>query len=170
GGDGPLPAQARASSGDGGTVPGQGPDPGGQSRSNPGAPRALAQDVSGGDQKSRSVSLMKALSLSESMPGFPREVTQRHRSAAQPFPQIVPKPLCKQKGPAALCAASPLLSRCWRQDSNLHSLDGNQALNLARLPIRRVALAGHPRGKPLFSLGLRTNKPPFALYSQGDHM
>src|SRR3954452_249117 len=58
----------------------------------------------------------------------------------QPFPQMFPKLLGKQKGPATLYAASPLLIRCWRQDLNLHSLDGNQALNLARLPIPPLQL------------------------------
>src|ERR1700722_3407482 len=49
---------------------------------------------------------------------------------------------------------SPYVSRCWRQDLNLHSLDGNQALNLARLPIPPLQLS------PLtINLGPTKSKP-----------
>src|SRR5262245_39398425 len=53
--------------------------------------------------------------------------------ALSPF--ISPNTLGKGKGPTAVSAVGPFVTRCRRQDLNLHSLDGNQALNLARLPI-----------------------------------
>ena len=37
----------------------------------------------------------------------------------------------------------PLTLQCRRQDLNLHSLNGNQALNLARLPIPPLRRLGY---------------------------
>jgi hypothetical protein len=45
---------------------------------------------------------------------------------------------------------SPFVSRCRRQDLNLHSLDGNQVLNLTEPHLFYMGLAGHLGGKPLF--------------------
>src|SRR5205085_9101916 len=48
--------------------------------------------------------------------------------------------------------ASPCVEKCRREDSNLHSLYGNQVLNLARLPIPPLRL-GRPLTPTLFQTG-----------------
>src|SRR5262249_51540928 len=50
-------------------------------------------------------------------------------------------------GPTASFAVSPFVTRCRREDSNLHSLNGNQVLNLARLPVPPLRL-GEDEGEP----------------------
>src|SRR5262249_30259564 len=57
------------------------------------------------------------------------------------FPKFSPKGLGKEKGPTALFAVSPFVTRCRRQDLNRHCLNGNQALNLARLPRAELSSA-----------------------------
>src|SRR5205823_3314621 len=49
----------------------------------------------------------------------------------------------------ALFAASPLVWRCGRQDLNLHSLDGSQALNLPGIEVRHAEFALGLGLKPL---------------------
>ncbi len=55
-------------------------------------------------------------------------------------------------------------SRCRREDSNLHTLNGYQVLNLARLPIpplrQRTALAGHRETALHFELLFFVLLPP----------
>src|SRR5579871_6017103 len=63
-------------------------------------------------------------------------------------PLFAPKQGLESKRDSRLIAVSPCAARCRREDSNLHSLSGNQVLNLARLPIpplRRepVSYSGH---------------------------
>jgi hypothetical protein len=58
------------------------------------------------------------------------------------FPIFSPNAWGKEKGPAASFAASPFVSRCRRQDLNLHDHYGHQALNLARLPFGCIGATG----------------------------
>src|SRR5713101_5533140 len=86
------------------------------------------------------------------------------------------KRFANKKGPTALFAVSPRKKRCRRQDLNLHCHYGNQALNLARLPIPPLrrgwllhTLCGGGPGiqVPFLADAARRNKTPGGRWGRG---
>src|SRR5205809_499332 len=62
-----------------------------------------------------------------------------------------------------LIAVTPFTARCWRQDLNLHSLDGNQALNLTGVHLSFRAASGMSRTKLLKSDTLASRVTRFTI-------
>src|SRR5262245_1384764 len=86
------------------------------------------------------------------------------------FPKFSPNGGGKRKGLAGLFAASPFVTRCRREDSNLHSLNGNQPLKLVSDPPRYPALTGQTRCKPRQIVKLHPINSVVAHRPQGARM